>query len=366
MRKAAIAVLVVMLFGPASALTGMAVLMNPAAQASCLPGAGVPVGNVPGSLEATTVPETGQVVFPLSSGTWVRTSTFGMRVHPITRVRKLHTGVDFAAKAGTPILAAADGRVVRAGPAAGFGNLILIEHTVNGKRIATGYAHMTTTSIRVKNGERVTAGQHIAGVGSTGYATGPHLHFEVRPGGANAAPINPEPWLKARGALNLDRADADQGGGCGPAGDAAGYSGSGPDKLVNDPTTGGKITSRTAHILAQIKSQFPATAWSCFAPQRPGQVSEHSLGRACDGTFGNSIGHKATGRSLALGWQVTNWLKANARTLGVEYLIWQGRIWSVARSAEGWRKYNGGGMFDPHSVTGGHFDHAHLTARSGA
>ena len=60
---------------------------------------------------------------------------------------------------------------------------------------------------------------------------------------------------------------------------------------------------------------------------------------------------------------MTNWLKANAEALRVEYLIWQGRIWSVARSYEGWRAYDGGGMFDPNSVTGGHFDHLHFTAR---
>lgn len=64
---------------------------------------------------------------------------------------------------------------------------------------------------------------------------------------------------------------------------------------------------------------------------------------------------------LDLGWRVTNWLKANARILGVEYLIWQGRIWSVARSSEGWRPYDDAGMHDPHGVTGGHYDHLHFT-----
>jgi len=82
---------------------------------------------------------------------------------------------------------------------------------------------------------------------------------------------------------------------------------------------------------------------------------------ACDGTFGNSIGTRATGPALDLGWKVTNWMKTNAKTLGVQYLIWQGKIWSVARSAEGWRTYDGGGMYDPTDVTGGHFDHLHFT-----
>ena len=95
--------------------------------------------------------------------------------------------------------------------------------------------------------------------------------------------------------------------------------------------------------------------------ERPGTKSEHPLGRACDGTFGNSIGTAATGPALALGWKVTNWLKANAETVGVEYLIWQGRIWSVARASEGWRAYDGGGMHDPNGVTGGHYDHLQFT-----
>ena len=359
MQKVILAGLAALLLGPATCLMGVALLMNPAAQASCLPPAGMTVGA--GLTQVTAdLPKTSRVVFPLPSSTWVRTSSFGSRVHPITGVRKLHTGVDFAAPPGTPILAAADGQVAFAGPTAGFGNLVLIEHTFNGQRVATGYAHMTSASILVRSGDVVSAGQHIAGVGSTGYATGPHLHFEVRPGGANAAPIDPEPWLAGQGAVNLDGSVAGAGGGCAPGGEATPYDGTNPNQMVADPTTDGKITARAAHVLAQVITQFPSTAWSCFSP-RPGQPSEHTLGRACDGTFGNSIGYAATGPALDLGWRVTNWMKSNADTLGVEYLIWQGRIWSVARSSEGWRAYNGGGMFDPKSVTGGHFDHLHFT-----
>ena len=166
----------------------------------------------PGTNAAPTVPETSRVVFPLPSRTWVRTSGFGIRVHPVTGVRKLHTGVDFAAPEGTAILAAADGRVVFAGAASGYGNLILIEHTVNGRRVASGYAHMWASGIHVRVGDQVSAGQHIADVGVAGYSTGPHLHFEIRPGGAHAAPINPEPWLAGQGAANLDNTETTAGG----------------------------------------------------------------------------------------------------------------------------------------------------------
>lgn len=354
MKKAIVGGGFALLFGPATVLLSIAVLLNPAAQAHCLQPGG---GTWSGVTEAL-VPETSRVVFPLPAGTWVRTSGFGMRVHPVTGVRKLHTGTDFAARSGTRIYAVADGRVASAGAASGYGNLILIEHTVGGRRVASGYAHMYASGIHVKRGQTVTAGQHIGDVGSSGYSTGPHLHFEIRPGGAKSRPIDPLPWLRNKGAINLHHATGD-GAGCQDAA-AVGYRGGDPGQLVRDPTTNGKITARTAHVLAQLRQRFPRSAWSCYRPDR-GLRSEHALGRACDGTFGNSIGHAATGSSLAYGWQVTNWLKANARELGVEYLIWQGKIWSVRRSAEGWRPYDGGGMFDPRTVTGGHRDHVHVS-----
>lgn len=347
--------LVTLLFAPASLLLGLGALLSPAAQAQCLPGTSS-VSTVEG-----TLPETARVAFPLPAGTWVRTSGFGMRVHPVTGEYKLHTGVDFAAPGGTHILAAADGRVAFAGPASGYGHLILIEHTVGGQRVATGYAHMYADGIHVSAGDTVTAGQYIADVGSDGYATGAHLHFEVRPGGADGAPVDPEPWLASNGAANLEGNVAASDVGCGNAGGpATSYTGDNPNHLVDDPTTDGQITERTASVLAQVQKNFPDSHWSCWSA-RPGTNSEHPLGRACDGTFGNSIGTAATGPALDFGWEVCNWLKANAETLGVEYLIWQGRIWSVARASEGWRPYDGGGMHDPSSVTGGHYDHLHFT-----
>ena len=134
-------------------------------------------------------------------------SAFGMRVHPITGETRLHAGADFAAPEGTPILAAADGTVTGAGSVSGYGGLVVIEHTFAGLRVATAYAHMwPPMGIHVRVGDRVRAGQHIGDVGSAGGSTGPHLHFEVRPGGTNGAPIDPVPWLNAHGAANLPAA----------------------------------------------------------------------------------------------------------------------------------------------------------------
>ena len=360
MRKAVLSGVLALTLGPAAFLLALGALLNPAAQASCLPttrSAFSNVGNTP-----APIPETSHVVMPMPAGTWVKTSGFGIRVHPVTGETKLHTGVDLAAPTGTHILAAADGRVVFAGAASGYGNLILIEHNVGGRTVATGYAHMYADGIHVEDGQSVTAGEDIADVGVSGYSTGPHLHFEVRPGGAASEPINPEPWLASHGAVDIEAGSDPASAGCATAaGPASPFNGDNPGNLVDDPTTDGQITERTAHILAQIRSKFPESSWACWSP-RPGQPSEHSLGRACDGTFGNALGTAATGHALDYGWQVTNWVKDNARTLGVEYVIWQGRIWSVARADEGWRKYDGGGMHDPNSVTGGHYDHLHWTA----
>lgn len=369
MRTMLIAGVLRLLLGPAAGLLGVAVVFNPAAQGSCLPSTPTAGTPDPGAEGPPMVGETSRVVFPLPAGTWVLTSGFGIRTHPITGVTELHPGIDLAAPAGTPIFAAADGRVVFAGPAAGYGNLIVIEHTVAGQRVATRYAHMSAASIRIKTGYTVTAGQPIAAVGAEGYATGPHLQFEVRPGGAASAPIDPEPWLAGHGAASLTTA-TDTGteigagvAGCGgPGGEATSYTGANPGQLVDDPTSSGRITARTAAILAQIRARFPATAWACWSP-RPGTTSEHPLGRACDGTLGNSIGVAATGPALTLGWQLATWLKTNAETLGVEYVIWQAKIWSLARSGEGWRPYDGGGMYDPAAITGGHYDHVHFTTR---
>lgn len=104
----------------------------------------------------------------------------------------MHNGIDLANALGTPIVAAADGTVIDSGPASGFGNWIRIRHDDG---TVTVYGHMQTLDVKV--GERVSAGQKIAGMGSEGFSTGSHLHFEVHPNGG--APIDPIPWLKERG-----------------------------------------------------------------------------------------------------------------------------------------------------------------------
>lgn len=111
-------------------------------------------------------------------------SGFGLRVHPIYKVRKMHKGIDFSAKTGTPIYASGDGTISRVqNSRSGYGNNVMINH---GYGYESLYAHMS--KILVKPGQKVKKGQKIGLVGSTGRSTGPHLHYEVHYKGA---PVNP-------------------------------------------------------------------------------------------------------------------------------------------------------------------------------
>jgi murein DD-endopeptidase MepM/ murein hydrolase activator NlpD len=114
-------------------------------------------------------------------------SGYGMRTDPFTGEMSMHTGVDFAAPVGTPILAAAGGVVVSAEMRPDYGNMLEIDH---GKGVSTMYAH--TSRMLVKSGDIVRKGQKIAEVGTTGRSTGPHLHFEVH---VNGVPQNPSKYL---------------------------------------------------------------------------------------------------------------------------------------------------------------------------
>ena len=112
-------------------------------------------------------------------------STFGRRKHPISGYRKMHKGVDFAARSGTPIMAAGTGTISRANRYGGYGNYIRIKHSDG---YSTAYAHMKRFARGMKRGKRVTQDQIIGYVGSTGASTGPHLHYEVLKNGRH---INP-------------------------------------------------------------------------------------------------------------------------------------------------------------------------------
>lgn len=120
---------------------------------------------------------------PVTEG--VLRSRYGMRRHPVLRVRRKHAGVDFAARRGTPILAAGNGIVAKRTRTSGYGNMTILRHT-NGYE--TVYAHQSRFAKGMKKGARVRQGQVIGYVGSTGLSTGPHLHYEIR---VNGKAVNP-------------------------------------------------------------------------------------------------------------------------------------------------------------------------------
>ncbi len=113
-------------------------------------------------------------------------SRFGKRRHPISHKIRNHTGVDYAARSGTPIHSTGDGRIVFRGRNGGYGNMIVIEHA---GRYSTAYAHMSRFAGGLGVGSRVEQGQTIGYVGSTGYSTGPHLHYEFRVDGQHRNPL---------------------------------------------------------------------------------------------------------------------------------------------------------------------------------
>ncbi len=127
-------------------------------------------------------------------------SNFGMRRHPILGYSRMHKGIDFAARSGTPILAAGSGIITFRGRNGGYGNYIRIKHN---SEYSTSYAHASRFNPRFKNGSRVKQGDVIAYVGTTGRSTGPHLHFEVIKNGLH---INPSK-VKASSGIMLKGKD---------------------------------------------------------------------------------------------------------------------------------------------------------------
>ena len=137
---------------------------------------------------ATVPPRPGTLSWPVNGPV---TSPFGMRVHPVTGVYKLHTGTDLGVPCGTEIHVALPGVVTEAGYDSAYGWRTIVSHgVVDGVLLTTTYNHQSHESVSV--GDQLSAGQVIGLSGTTGYSTGCHLHFELY---VNAALVDPEPWL---------------------------------------------------------------------------------------------------------------------------------------------------------------------------
>jgi murein DD-endopeptidase MepM/ murein hydrolase activator NlpD len=122
------------------------------------------------------------VIFPIKKP--VVSSGFGWRKHPIYKVRKFHTGIDFAKTKGTPVYAVGNGIVIRKGYVSGYGNVIEIEHSGGFRSF---YDHLSKAMVNI--GDSVSITQQIACVGNTGVTTGSHLHYEIRKGKRYLNPI---------------------------------------------------------------------------------------------------------------------------------------------------------------------------------
>ncbi|GAB3708147.1 M23 family metallopeptidase [Corynebacterium nasicanis] len=134
--------------------------------------------------EAATAATNAVTVARPAAGTF--TSGFG------PRWGSMHNGIDIANAIGTPIHAVMSGTVIDSGPASGYGNWIRIRHDDGSMSV---YGHMSTLNVGV--GQRVSAGEQIAGMGNLGFSTGSHLHFEIHPAGAG--PVDPVAWFATHG-----------------------------------------------------------------------------------------------------------------------------------------------------------------------
>ncbi|WP_277207383.1 SH3 domain-containing protein [Isoptericola croceus] len=141
-----------------------------------------------------------QLAAPLPDRTYVLSSYYGPRCMPVAGSSTFHLGQDFGASRGTAIRAIAPGTVSRAGTVRGFGEWIVVDHVVNGERFSSLYAHLVNATKFVKKGQKVTRGQRIGDVGSSGTSTSPHLHMEIWKGGyPTGTAVDPLKFMKNRG-----------------------------------------------------------------------------------------------------------------------------------------------------------------------
>ena len=144
-------------------------------------------------------------------------------------------------------------------------------------------------------------------------------------------------------------------------GSPAPFTGAADSCTVPDPSgTGGCVTPAMAWLMHQVEQHFGKLPVSCWSARGGDPYSDHPKGRACDYTFGR-IGSYPGPADVQRGWALATWIRANNQALHVNYVIWQGRIWSRTHNAEGWRPYTGGGHYSTTGPTNSHADHVHAS-----
>lgn len=144
------------------------------------------------------------IYWPMSEGTYEITSPFSLRISPVSGELLQHEGIDMAGRMGTPIYAIAPGEVIEVSENSRSGALIKLKHrSSTGEVFYSMYLHQYMKDILVTVGQTVQGGEHIGAVGSNGWSTGPHLHFEVH--GADDKPVDPEAWMARAGAVHIGK-----------------------------------------------------------------------------------------------------------------------------------------------------------------
>lgn len=363
-------------------------------------GDGPPDGNAPKPQNVSAEADSESLVWPVGKDA-PQTSPYGWRTHPVSGKKKFHSGQDFGVPSGTPVHAMAGGTVTFSGEQSGYGFVVIIKHNIDGKVIGTAYAHNSKLEAIV--GDTVMPGDVIAQSGGdkgdpgAGTSTGAHVHFEVRPGNKGTGEANttdPIKFLKTGKAVDApddggDGGDDGAGGGggsddkCGTGGGDGDTPGGPVDGSPEPPKKGPDgnwpgetcsetdpsqpkskkacVTPRMALVYQLAESDsLGHDGGSCWDPHEQNPKSDHPKGKACDFLFG-TYGKFPEGDTKKRGWALANYLKENADTWGINYVIWQGKIWSTAKADQGWRPYSGGGAYDPTNPTGGHYDHVHAS-----
>ena len=256
--------------------------------------------------DTTAFNTTPDVFKPMVAGTYTLSSPWGYRIHPVLGTSKMHAGQDMAAPAGTPIYAAAGGEVVEAGMVDSTGT-VTIKHVLDGKIWYTSYLHMYQDGIFVKKGQQVKAGQLIAAVGSTGYSTGPHLHFEVRIKNdtADASTVDPMKWLSDHKAVELStdcKSSSDNstsgtgdGSGTGTSDGSTGTTDSGSSDGTGTGGTGGNSAGLTDNSNGSTGTSDSGTGTNDSGTGTNGGNTGTNGGTGANGNTGTSEGN--TGES---------------------------------------------------------------------
>lgn len=343
--KTTLPILIGLIVVASAALVGLG-SDNPKNDNDCLPGQATSGATVAGGAKS----------MPLKAGTYKVGSPYG------PRDGGFHRGQDFEAPLGTPIYAAIDGTVAEAGPATGFGTWVVVDSTVDGKKLSTVYGHENAASLKVHKGDQVTAGvTELATVGSEGESSGPHLHFEVWPGGrlTGGSAVDPMPWLKGA----KDPAGSGTTTGTDPPALVANTAPASPTSanVVPAAATGPSLPPLPARMGSEAHWQVDTIRVARAVAQKFPQLQtiggwrpydaypDHPSGRAAD----IMIPGYDTPAGKALGSQIADYVMANKDVFQVDYIIWQ----QTYRPAQG----PSNKMEDRGSPTQNHMDHVHVT-----